>query len=315
MPMSLVSVGQWYTDLPYFIRVTEHVSCESLPPMADALSLPSYFRNHNYLAYDPLGKFEKEDIIHERRCNLSASRPSDESVIGEEQLDMRIIIGVPEIADTWTPAPEDVHASSIGIKSGDNADSCLTDSDNDSPSNVRPTLLAQNAINISDKWETNSDENNPIIPHCTSPAGRSILSDNPLASSSIQDWTSEDEEKGIRITKSWLSATDDDGDSIADGSWSSGSQGKKDSIAGSWSSAPDTNRPEMSSDPTINSQIAISPSKITIDRSLPPLLTSHNVPRSPTLDAPETSRAVRWRAEHFKFFSESRFHYSDDEDE
>ena len=325
-----------FNSLPISHDVQDVVTYQSSAQMQDALSGPSYFK-HNHLVYDPLGKIEKavpmDDI---NQSDVPAPRPGDKSLITEMEPDIADSwssgkddntpagneICCQDVADTWTTDTDEKLSTSVMNENNDIADSWSTDSNDDPPANVPPILRTEHSLDIADRWESNSVENIPIINTLDMlTARRPLPSSNPPASSCVEEWTSEEEEGNtVGIAKSWSTATHDDTDSIADVPWSSASQGNKDSIAESWSSASHTDDSGMSSLPIINSQMAVSPSKITIDPSPTSVLISHDLPRSPTLDAPGTRRALRFAPEHFdtvlkgRSFKYESQKFSDDDD-
>ena len=117
-----------------------------------------------------------------------------------------------------------------------------------------------------------SDDNDPTVPVsnilASISAGTHLSTDIPTVPLDDNDESLADQ---------WSSASDDDSNplnGLAD-EWSLASDTERD-LADEWSLASGTGESPTSSLPTINSQIAVSPTRITINHSLDALELSHD---------------------------------------
>jgi hypothetical protein len=130
------------------------------------------------------------------------------------------------------------------------------------------------------------------------------------------------EDNNKSLADQWSSATEDDATEtgIAD-EWSSASDEDSNplnQLADEWSSASDTERDSAdttSSLPSNNSDMAVSPTQITLDRPLDDISLSHDWPAIDLndLEIHSPARGQQYRPEHFDFLQDHMF--TDDAEE
>jgi len=325
LSMNPGQLGQGSSDpsMPrYHGNNDEVLSQESAPPNASGTSL-SYFKNHDHLTYDPLGK------------NLEMMKRIDVQVMPVDASPDQTVPSAPKMAET---------ANAIDIADRWSMDSDAVIKPLDAPELVPRSLLAdqtddpsalklENAIDIADKWSSDGDKNGSQTSNNNVPSSRDIADEwetdsgngsadsqtNDMASRPVLDnlnSASERNDPASRIAEEWESASDEDKGSIAD-VWSSADTNQREgNSADEWTTASQ----DDSSQPTVNSQLAVSPSRITIRPSDTSFILSQDWPYHTSEAPPNTTSEVpvisRYGPEHFQFLQDHMFEYelSDDEE-
>lgn len=218
----------------------------------------------------------------------------------------------------------------------------------DNHESASPKDMSNNFTRLADQWSSASGESDQVIQNKTpvpvATEAQTQLDDAASKHNGLADentivpapdypdiadqWSSEDNETGIADV--WSSASDEDSNPlnrVAD-EWSSASDTERD-LDDERSSASDIVESPTSSLPTVNSQMAISSSRITLDRSLDGVLLPQNWPafnpndqllhstHNQTLEIPSPGHVCPYGPEHFSHLNVHMFrdHVPDDSED
>lgn len=308
-------------SVPTYDGVHDELPSQHSAPRDNFLQSLKYFKNHDHLTYDPLGKIRDKMSNSDQDIDL-ADQWSTASKENRSELDDAIDTAdstniALDIADQWSsdserngPAKENAcipasRSEGQQVQSDqatDFADTWSSADDDIQPEHVQDNIL----VLLSSKRGNQSDTS-------IADAWSSVGEANETRADIADDWVSDGENDDTvagDIAEVWSSASDDD---------DTDANRPQMNIADDWSSAHECDEEPISSQPTVDSQMAVSPSSITIDTSRNSFLPFGDWP-SPGPDGRHlnsTSTSIgelqggnylhSWGPEHFKFLHEPMF--------